>query len=55
MTYLNCSKYRDEAKDEATRVFWEERIKRKYHNQVIVKEKKVAEKPSKSKKKAVKE
>ena len=54
MTYENCLKYRDEAKDDKTKLFWDERIKRKYPEQVVIKEKKVAEKPSKAVKKVVK-
>ena len=54
MTYENCLKYRDEAKDDKTKTFWDERIKRKYPNEVVVKEKKVAQKPSKPVKKVVK-
>ncbi len=52
MTYENCKKYRDEADNDKDREFWDERIKRKYPNEVIAKEKKVSEKPSKPVKKA---
>ena len=55
MTYENCLKYRDEAKDDKTKAFWDKRIKRKYPEKFIVKEEKVIEKPSKAKKKVVKE
>ena len=60
MTYENCIKYRDEATTDKMKLFWDERIKRKYPNapdapkQVVVKEKKVAQKPSKPVKKVVK-
>ena len=57
MTYENCLKYRDEADNEKDRLFWDERVKRKYPEQVkpvVVKEEKVVEKPSKAKKKVVK-
>ena len=47
MTYENCKKYQEEAKDEKTKKFWEERIARKYPERV----KKVEEpKPKKTKK-----
>ena len=55
MTYENCLKYRDEADNEKDTLFWDERIKRKYPEKFIVKEEKVIEKPSKAKKKVVKE
>jgi len=55
MTYENCLKYLKEAKDEKNKLFWDERIKRKYPEKFIVKEEKVIEKPSKAKKKVVKE
>lgn len=35
MTYENCLKYMNEAKDEKTKLFWEERIKRKYPISII--------------------
>ena len=54
MTYENCLKYRDEADNEKDTLFWNDRIKRKYPDKVVVKEEKVAQKPSKSKKKVVK-
>ena len=54
MTYENCLKYKDEATTEKMKLFWDERIKRKYPDKVVVKEEKVAQKPSKSKKKVVK-
>lgn len=50
MTYENCKKYMEEAKDKETKTFWEERIARKYPDKVV----KVVEKPKK-KKKEVKE
>ena len=34
MTYENCVKYRDEAQDEKTKNFWNERIARKYPDKV---------------------
>jgi hypothetical protein len=34
MTYENCKKYYEEAEDEKTRKFWQERIKRKYPDKV---------------------
>jgi len=46
MTYENCIKYRDEAKDEKTKNFWAERVKRKYPEKV----EKVIEKPKVKKK-----
>ena len=55
MTYENCLKYRDEATDIETKLFWAERITRKYPEQAVVKEEKVVEKPSKAKKKVVKQ
>ena len=55
MTYENCKKYMNEAKDEETKAFWEARLKRKYPTQIVAKEKKVAQKPSKPVKKVVKE
>jgi len=30
MTYENCIKYRDEATNEKDRLFWDERVRRKY-------------------------
>ncbi len=48
MTYENCIKYRDEAKNDKDRAFWDERVKRKYPNQVVVKEDKVVQKPCKA-------
>ena len=59
MTYENCKKYMNEAKDEETKAFWDARIKRKYPEQVVAKEKKVAQKAPKQapkdKKKVIKE
>ena len=55
MTKENCIKYRDEADNDKDREFWDARIKRKYPTQVVVKEEKVSEKPSKAKKKTIKE
>jgi len=45
MTYENCLKYSKEAKDEKTKLFWDERIKRKYPQVKKV----VEEKPKKKK------
>ena len=38
MTYENCKKYLEEAKEEKTKKFWDERIKRKYPEKIVVKE-----------------
>ena len=38
MTYENCLKYMEEAKDEETKLFWEDRINRKYPQTIIPKE-----------------
>ena len=38
MTYENCIKYKNEAKNEKDKVFWDERIKRKYPEKIVVKE-----------------
>lgn len=38
MTYENCLKYMNEAKDEKEKLFWEERIKRKYPEKVVKEE-----------------
>ena len=54
MTYENCLKYRDEADNDKDREFWHARLTRKYPEKIIIKEK-VVEKPSKAKKKVVKE
>ena len=50
MTYENCLKYMNEAKDEKDKLFWEERIKRKYPN-MIKEEVKEEVKPKKNSKK----
>ena len=56
MTYENCIKYRDEAKDEATKKFWADRIARKYPETLEKIVEPVEEKPKKIKKvKEVKE
>jgi len=46
MTYENCLKYRDEAQDEKTKLFWDERVKRKYPEKFVKEE----VKPKKEKK-----
>lgn len=38
MTIENCKKYLEEAKDEKTKLFWDERIKRKYPEMKVEKE-----------------
>jgi hypothetical protein len=38
MTLENCKKYLEEAKDEATKKFWADRIARKYPQPVVVEE-----------------
>ena len=60
MTYENCKKYMEEAKDEETRQFWADRIKRKYGTleeveEVVEPVEEVEEKPKAKKKKEVKE
>ena len=55
MTYENCLKYMNEAKEDKMKLFWNERIKRKYPDKVVAEEKKVSEKPSKPVKKVTKE
>jgi len=50
MTLENCIKYLEEAKDDETKKFWEDRIARKYPDTL----EKIVEKP-KPKKKEVKE
>ena len=39
MTYENCIKYRDEAKTDEEREFWDERVKRKYPEKFVEKPK----------------
>jgi len=53
MTYENCIKYRDEADNEKDRLFWDERVKRKYPEKIIIKE--PVKEVKKTKKKVVKE
>ena len=49
MTYENCKKYLEEAKDEETKKFWADRIARKYP-ETLEKIVQPVEKPSKKKK-----
>ena len=49
----NCKKYAEEAKDEETKTFWEERIKRKYPDKVVKKVVKEEPKKQKVKKKEI--
>ena len=51
MTYENCKKYLEEAKNEKDRLFWDARIKRKYPEKVVKEE----PKPIKKIKKKVEE